>query len=75
MTKAQSGAIGGLQTFLRYRREQMTAWGNRGGRPMPHGFTELSQSIDPQIYKVCLRENISLFSKLRLNEFKSWKLY
>lgn len=46
-TKSLSGRIGGLQTFLRYGREGMSARGKLGGRPRALTLEDIIRQSQP----------------------------
>ena len=47
--KQQAGQLGGLQTYLRYGREEMSRRGQLGGRPRLLGISDLRQQSAPEI--------------------------
>jgi len=49
MNKAQSGQLGGFQTFLRYGSKHMAKIGELGGRPRLPSIQELRQQSAPEI--------------------------
>ena len=43
MARGEAGRLGGLVTLQRYGRDQLAAWGKRGGRPRAQSYDEIRQ--------------------------------